>query len=70
MTLDDPTGPMAVPFDDTSACGVLVEPRPARSADGQAFVTLQVRTRRGDDDPHDLTLTQAAQLRDALAALL
>lgn len=45
MIVDDPTGPMVVPFDDTSACEVLMEPRPARSTDGQVFVTPQVHTR-------------------------
>mgnify|MGYP003525283898 FL=1 len=70
MTLQDPTGPLAVPFDDVSACGVRVEPRPARAAGRRAFVTVQVVTRHGDDDPHDLTMAQAEQLRDALAAIL
>jgi membrane-bound lytic murein transglycosylase MltF len=61
-----PIDELAVPFDDRSSCGVRVE----RSGPGRRFVTVQVVTRRGEDDPHDLTQVQAGQLRDALAELL
>jgi hypothetical protein len=61
-----PIDDLAVPFDDTSSCGVRVE----RKGPGRPFVTVQVVTRRGEDDPHDLTRVQAGQLRDVLAGLL
>lgn len=61
---------LAVPFDDVSACGMRVARRPhSADRDGQ-FVAVQVVTRRSEEDAHDLTLTQAKQLRDALDAIL
>ena len=65
--LEQPTGPMTVPFDDTASCGLRVERRQGGST---PFVSVQVVTRRGEEDAHDLTIAQATRLRDTLNALI
>ncbi|WP_238005838.1 hypothetical protein KZZ52_41505 [Dactylosporangium sp. AC04546] len=55
-----------VRFDEGAGCGVNLELVGRR---GTSFVGVTFVTRRGAEDPHDLTFAQVEQLQAALAAL-
>ncbi|GGM51635.1 hypothetical protein GCM10007977_061720 [Dactylosporangium sucinum] len=57
-----------VRFDDRAGCGINLE---VVSGNGRtSFIGVTFVTRRGEEEPHDLTFAQVGQLQAALSALV